>query len=152
MSPFKASTVGVEASPHAMMQTVSLPYAPKAYILAGDLSQVFAMTALCISTTSIVASITTANSEAAIRAALAFSILGVITNVLSSVLLELRGRRTGHHLSQRLQGWVVSLGALWPVLALICLLVGTQPIAVVAVAGAVGGLVVVGLVAVIWFE
>lgn len=119
---------------------------------ANSLPQVLAMTALCVGTASLVAEITTADSEAAIRAALAFSILGVISNLLTSVLLELRGRRTGGHPSQRLQGWVVGSGALWPVLASMCLFVRTQPVAIVVATGAVGGLVVFGLVAVFWFE
>lgn len=110
------------------------------------------MTALSIETASVVASVTAVRSEAAVRAALACAIIGAIFNSLAIALLEVRGRSVASRRSLRLQSWCVSAGALWPVLALGCLFVGTQPIAVIAVAGGGGLLVVAGFLIVFWLE
>ena len=109
------------------------------------------MIALCVEIASVTTSITTTRSQATVGAAFAFAIIGVMVNVITIALLELWGRRVANRRALHFQGWVFSAGALWPVLALACLFVGTQPIAFIAVAGGGSFLMVMGFVAVVWF-
>lgn len=111
------------------------------------------MTALSVETLSIITSVTTAGSDVAVSAALAFAIVGVIANVL--VIALLNRQRLGRHagvISRQMHGWAVGVGALLPVLALVCLFVGTQSVATIAATGAISALVIVAVAVVLWFD
>lgn len=110
------------------------------------------MIALCIGTASLITSTTTARSDAAVRVALALAILGTTVNVLAIALLGLRGRRGRGRLSWYLQRGVAGAGVLMPVLALMSLFVGTQPVITIVTAGIVGMLMVFSVVVVLWFD
>ena len=110
------------------------------------------MATLSIETASVITSVTAVRSEAAVRAALAFAIFGSLVNVFTIALLEFRGQIRMVRPSQRLQGAFAGVGALLPVLALVCLFVGTQPVATIAAAGVVIALAVTGVSVVLWLE
>ena len=134
------------------MQTVPLRTAQPLDMQLKNNLQGLVLTALSIESASIAASVTAVRSEAAVRAALACAIIGAILNSLIIALLEVRGRSAAGRRSLRLQSWCVRAGALWPVLALGCLFVGTQPTVVIAVAGGGGLLAVGGFITILWFE
>ena len=110
------------------------------------------MAAVCVETGSVVTSVTAARSQAAVCAALAFAMLGVIVNVLGVALLELCARRGHRRLSEVVSRGIVGVGAFLAVLASASAFVGTQPVLAIAAASLVVFVSVVGLVAVLWFE
>ena len=114
--------------------------------------QALAITALCIEIASLVTSTTTARSDSAVRVTLALAILGTIINVLAITLLEFRGQHSTSRLFRHVQKWVAGAGLLMPVIALLCLFVGTQPVVTIVTAGIVGMLMVFGVVMVLWFD
>ena len=110
------------------------------------------MTALCIETACVAASVTDARSQAAVCAALAFAMLGVIMNVLAIGLLELCAHRSPRRCSALIAQGLVGVGTLLPVLASASVFVGTQPLEAIVAAAAIILVGVVGLVMVLWFD